>query len=171
MKRIVAILLGMIVLCCCSCTFGFNQADTITIAEKEYKRAFAGELYPRNALLPREGIRILWNEYCPYPEAPYDCYIAYDRKAEPNVYFEKNVSTKRFPIIAKQKIFNYFCPLDNIHDSSKQQVYGIQNIDDAMFHRLIVFVAENAFNPFSFPEKESERKKSVGSKSERLFGG
>ena len=64
-----------------------NRADKTAEEEKEYKKAFIGELYPIDDVVSNEGIKISGNSYYKYFETQYDCYIAYDRNAEPNVYF------------------------------------------------------------------------------------
>ena len=63
MKKICFILSLILILCCCSCTINFNKPDTVTIEEREYKKAFIGELYPIDDVVSSEDINISGNSY------------------------------------------------------------------------------------------------------------
>ena len=88
MKRLVSfILCATLVLCCTSCAYIFPQPDTVTIEGTLYKRAFVSELFPVDDCVSTDSVSIAGNSYFEYPNAQYDCYISYDRNAQPNVYF------------------------------------------------------------------------------------
>ena len=51
-------------------------------------KSFVGELYPLDELVSGGGVKVSGNLYYKYSQSSYDCYIAYDSNAEPNIYFE-----------------------------------------------------------------------------------
>ena len=159
MKKICFILSLILILCCCSCTINFNKPDTVTIEEKEYKKAFIGELYPIEDVVSSEGIKISGNSYYKFFKTQYDCYIAYDRNAEPNVYFSSEQFDEAFSFYNDASNFNFFCLLGNIHDENDQKILEIQEIDPLMFNRLLEYSAKNDYNPFTSFNNEDGIKK------------
>ena len=159
MKKICFILSLILILCCCSCTINFSKPDTVTIEEKEYKKAFIGELYPIEDVVSSEGIKISGNSYYKFFKTQYDCYIAYDRNAEPNVYFSSEQFDEAFSFYNDASNFNFFCLLGNIHDENDQKILEIQEIDSLMFNRLLEYSAKNDYNPFTSFNNEDGIKK------------
>ena len=159
MKKICFILSLILILCCCSCKINFNKPDTVTIEGKEYKKAFIGELYPIEDVVSSEGIKISGNSYYKFFKPQYDCYIAYDRNAEPNVYFSSEQFDEAFSFYNDASNFNFFCLLGNIHDEKDQKILEIQEIDSLMFNSLLEYSAKNDYNPFTSFNNEDGIKK------------
>ena len=159
MKKICFILSLILILCCCSCTINFNKPDTVTIEEREYKKAFIGELYPIDDVVSSEDIKISGNSYYKCFKTQYDCYIAYDRNAEPNVYFSSEQFDEAFSFYNDASNFNFFCLLGNIHDENNQKILEIQEIDSLMFNRLFEYSAKNDYNPSTSFNSEDGLKK------------
>ncbi len=133
-----------------SCGLNLNKPDNVTIQGNAYKRAFIGELYPLDASFPNvEKVRVSGNAYYPYSESPFDCYIAYDRNAEPNVYFKTSQFDDAVSHYSNGDCFNFYCLIGNIHDESEQQIFEISGIDSSMFGQLLEFAKENDYNPFT----------------------
>ena len=151
MKRYILIILTlMMVLCYTACSLAQELPDTVTIAGKEYKRAFVGELYPiSEASMHVDSVKISGTSYYKYPETQFDCYVAYDNNAEPNVYFESEQFNEAVTHYNNGDNFNFFCLVGNIHDENEQQIFGIQEIDFTMFDQLIDFSKSNDYNPFT----------------------
>ena len=157
MKKI-CFILSLILILCCSCTINVNEPDTVTIEEKEYKKAFIGELYPIEDVVSNEGIKISGNSYYKSFKTQYDCYISYDRNAEPNVYFSSEQFDEAFSFYNDASNFNFFCLLGNIHDENDQKILEIQEIDSLMFNSLIEYSAKNDYNPFSSNNEDGLKK-------------
>lgn len=157
-KYILVILPLMLILNFTSC-IKKDLPVNITIEGKEYQRAFIGELYPlytgfRDAD-DKEGIRISGECYYKYQLKDFDCYIAYDDNAEPNVYFGSEQFDEAFSFYKDANNFNFFCLLGNIHDENDQQILDIKEIDSLMFDQLLEFSKDNHYNPFtSFNNEE-----------------
>lgn len=156
MKRCSLIFISLLILfCCVSCRFNPYMPDSVKIEGKEYKRAFIGELYPMDDFAPdSDGVKVFGNSYYKYSKTPYDCYIAYDRNAEPNLYFESEKFDEATSYYKDPSNFNFFCLLGNIHDENEQQIFHIENINSSMFHSLLAFSNENDYNPFTSFNKE-----------------
>ncbi len=161
-KYIFLFLLLTLVLCYSSCTFNFGKPDTATTAiieEKEYKKAFIGELYPGDEFAPNDGVKVSENLYYQYSETPYDCYIAYDRNAEPNVYFEIEKFDEATSYYSDSNNYKFFCLLGNVHDTNQQKILEIQKIDYLMFNQLLEFSSNNNYNLFAAFTDEDGLKK------------
>ena len=156
MKNYIVLFLSLIlVLCFSSCALNLNMPDTVTIEGKEYKKAFVGELYPFDETASNDGVKVSGNLYCKYSQTPYDCYIAYDRDAEPNVYFEVEKFDEAKLYYSDSNNFNFFCLMGNIHDENDQQIIHLENINHATFDSLLEFSKNNDYNPFtSFNNEE-----------------
>ena len=156
-KHFIVFLSVIMVLCFSACGFNRDVPDTVTIEGKEYKKAFVEELYPFSE--PGDGIRILGTRYSRYSKTPYDCYIAYDRNAEPNIFFLKEQFDEAKKFYSDHNNFNFFCLFGNIHDEDEQQIISLENIDGSMFNSLLEFSAENNYNPFTSFNNEENLKK------------
>lgn len=161
MKRCALIFISLIlVLCFSSCAINFDKPDTVTIEKKEYIRAFIGELYPVDASFPNtDGVKVSGNFYYQYSGTPFDCYITYDRNAEPNIYFEKEQFEEAASHYKNADSFKFFCLLGNIHDENDQQIIDLENIDYSMFNSLFEFSKDNDYNPFTSFNNEDGVKK------------
>ena len=152
-KYIVVILSVMLILNFASCTLKKDLPVNITIDGKEYQRAFVGELYPLDTSLPdaddKESIRISGKYYYEYQLTDFNCYIAYDNNAEPNVYFESGRFEAAVSYYQNTENFKFFCLLGNIHDENDQQILEIKDIDSLMLDQLLEFSKDNDYNPFS----------------------
>ena len=158
-KRIFFIPLLILVLCFSSCSLNLDKPDTVTIEGKEYKKAFVGELYPFDEFDSDDGVTVSGNLYCKYSQTAYDCYIAYDRNAEPNVYFSSEQFDEAFSFYNDASNFNFFCLLGNIHDEKDQKILEIQEIDSLMFNSLLEYSAKNDYNTFASFNNEDGIKK------------
>ena len=157
-KYILVILSVMLILSSASCTLKKDLPVNITIEGKEYQRSFIGELYPLDTSFPdaddKEGIRISGEYYYKYELTDFDCYIAYDNNAEPNVYFESGRFEDAVSYYKNAENFKYFCLLGNIHDENEQQILEIKEIDSLMLDQLLEFSKEYHYNPFTSFNKE-----------------
>ena len=159
MKKYILVILSLIlILSFTSCSKKDLPANT-TIEGKEYQKAFVGELYPLDTSFPdaddKEGIRISGVYYYEYQLTDFDCYIAYDNNAEPNVYFESAKFADAVSYYRNAKNFNFFCLFGNIHDENDQQVLEIKEINASMFDQLLEFSKDNDYNPLtSFNSEE-----------------
>ena len=143
-----------------SCAFNPEKPDSVIIEGKEYKRAFIGELYPiGDSKLISSGVKVSGNSYYRCSGTPYDCYIAYDRNAEPNIYFESEKFNEAVSFYDGSNNFNFFCLLGNIHDENDQQIFHLEKIDSSMFNSLLEFSKENDYNPFTSFNNEENLKK------------
>ena len=156
MKKYIMLFLSLIlVLCLSSCTLNLDTPDTVTLDGKEYKKAFVGELYPLDEVVSNDGVRASRKVYYKYSQTPYDCYIVYDRNAEPNVYFEAGKFDEAKLYYGNSNNFNFFCLMGNIHDENDQQINHLENIDHSIFDSLLEFSNDNEYNPFtSFNSEE-----------------
>lgn len=155
MKKLVSfILCATLVLCCTSCAYIFPQPDTVTIEGTLYKRAFVSELFPVDDCVSTDSVSIAGNSYFEYPNAQYDCYISYDRNAQPNVYFPSEQYHEAVSYYTDPNHFTFYCLIGNIHDTNQQEVSVIQNIDAPMFARLLEFSSKNEYNPLTLFNKE-----------------
>ena len=157
-KYILVILSLMLILSFASCTKKIPPL-TITIEGKEYQKAFVGELYPLDTSFPdaddKEGIRISGEYYYKYQLTDFNCYIAYDNNAEPNVYFESGRFEAAVSYYRNAENFKFFCLLGNIHDENDQQILEIKEIDSLMLDQLLDFSKDTDYNPFtSFNDEE-----------------
>ncbi len=154
-KHINFILILVLILCCSSCAANLAKPDIITINGKEYKKAFVGELYPFDESLSDDGVKVSGNFYYKYSETPYDCYIAYDRNAEPNIYFAKEKFDEVVSYYNDPNNFKFSCLIGNIHDENDQQIINLGNLDHSIFNSLLEFSKSNDYNPFtSFNNEE-----------------
>ena len=154
-KRIFFIPLLILVLCFSSCSLNLDKPDTVTIEGKEYKKAFVGELYPFDEFDSDDGVTVSGNLYYKHSQTAYDCYIAYDRNAEPNIYFETEKFDEAWLYYCDSSNFNFFCLMGNIHDENDQQIINLENVDDSTFDSLLEFAKDNDYNPFtSFNNEE-----------------
>lgn len=153
----------MLVLFSTSCELNKALPDTVTIENKEYKKAFLGELYPLDRSFPdgdnEEGIRNSGEYYYKYPLTDFDCYIAYDNNAEPNIYFDSEQFDEAFSFYSDGNNFKFFCLMGNIHDENDQKIYEIQEVNPTMLKSLLEFAAENEYNPFTSFNNEDGLKK------------
>lgn len=159
MKKYILIILSvMLILNSASCTLKKDLPVNITIEGKEYQRSFIGELYPLDTSFPdaddKEGIRISGEYYYKYQLTDFDCYIAYDNNAEPNVYFESGRFEDAVSYYRNAENFKFFCLLGNIHDENDQQILEIKEIDSLMLDQLLEFSKDNDYNPFTSFNKE-----------------
>lgn len=149
-KYIFAILSLILILSSASCTIKKDLPVNITIEGKEYQRAFVGELYPIDEdILNSEGTKRFGTSYLKYSETQFNCYIAYDNNAEPNIYFESHQFEEAVSYYESEDNFNYFCLLGNIHDEKNQQIFEIKDIDSLMLDLLLEFSKNNDYNPFA----------------------
>ena len=150
----------ILVLCFSSCILNLDKPDSVKIEEKEYKRAYIGELYPLDdSALNVERVKVSGNLYYNYSKTPYDCYIAYDRNAQPNIYFQSAQFDEAILHYNDKNCYNFFCLLGNIHDENDQRIIAIENIDYSMFNSLLQFSQDNDYNPFtSFNNEEGLKK-------------
>jgi hypothetical protein len=157
-KYILVILSVMLILNSASCTLKKDLPVNITIEGKEYQRSFIGELYPLDTGFPdaddKEGIRISGEYYYKYQLTDFDCYIAYDNNAEPNVYFESGRFEDAVSYYKNAENFKFFCLLGNIHDENHQQILEIKEIDSLMLDQLLEFSKGNDYNQFTSFNKE-----------------
>lgn len=164
MKKCVLLLMSVIlVLCFTSCAWQ-KLPDTVTIEEKEYKRAFIGELYPLFSYswddAPyTQGVLFAQKSYYPYPQAAFDCYIANNTSGKSNVYFESTAFDKAVSYYKNPDNFHFYCMIGNMHDEDQRETFEIQDIDAAMFDRLIAYCAENAYNPLTSYNNENDLRK------------
>lgn len=160
MKKYILLFLSLIlVLCFSSCALTLDKHDTVTIEGKEYKKAFVSELYPFDEFVPNDGVKVSGNLYYKYSQTPYDCYIAYDRNAEPNVYFEKEKFDEAKLYYSNSNNFKFFCLIGNIYDENDQQIINLENINYSMFNSLLEFSKDNDHNPFTSSNSEEGLKK------------
>ena len=97
--------------------------------------------------------------YYKYQLTDFDCYIAYDNDAEPNVYFESNQFGEAVSYYNNEENFDFYCLLGNIHDESEQQIIEIEDIDSLIFNQLLEFSKNNDYNPFtSFNDEDGLKK-------------
>ena len=148
-KHIFYILLLILVLCFSSCSLNLDKPDTVTIEGKEYKKAFVGELYPFDEFDSDDGVTVSENVYYKHSQTPYDCYISYDRNAEPNVYFAKDDFDEAKLYYSDSNNFEFFCLFGNIHDQNGQQIINLKNIDCEMFNSLLEFSKNTDYNPLT----------------------
>ncbi len=154
-KHIFFVLSLILVLCFSSCALNLDKPDIVTIQGKEYKKAFVGELYPFDEFVFNDSVKVSGELYYKYSQTPYDCYIAYDRNAEPNVYFAKDKFDEVMLYYSDSNNFKFFCLTGNIHDENDQQVFNLEDINYEMFHSLLEFSKVNDYNPFtSFNNEE-----------------
>lgn len=161
MKRVICIGLSFIFLfCIVSCSIQKVLPDSIMIEEKEFKRAFAAELYPiDDSFLGAEDINISGVSYYKYQLSQQDCYIAYDSNAEPNLYFSSEEYEAALSYYGNANNYNFFCLIGNIHDDNQSRIYSISSIDSVMFDRLVDFAKTEDYNPFaSFNDEEELRR-------------
>lgn len=159
MKKYIAIILSvMLILNTAACTLKKDLPDTVTIDGKEYQRAFVGELYPLDTGLPdaehKESIRISGKSYYEYQLTDFDCYIAYDSHAEPNVYFESGRFEDAVSYYRNADSFKFFCLLGNIHDENEQQVLEIKEMDSLLLDQLLEFSKDNDYDPLTSNNNE-----------------
>lgn len=157
-KYILVILSVMLISNFASCAFEKDLLLNITIEGKEYQKAFVGELYPLDTDFPgadEEGIHISGERYYKYQLTAFDCYIAYDNNAEPNVYFESGRFEDAVSYYRNAENFKSFCLLGNIHDENDQQILEVKEIDSLMLDQLLEFSKDNDYDPFtSFNNEE-----------------
>ena len=103
-----------------------------------------------------DGKRVLGNVYNHYPKSPFDCYITYDRHAEPNVYFSADVFDRAMSYYGKAESFDFFCLLGNIHDEDEQEIYSLLEIDPLMIDQLVAYSAKNCYDPFTSLDNEED---------------
>ena len=159
MKKYILVILSVIlILNSASCTLKKDLPVNIIIEGKEYQRSFIGELYPLDTGFPdaddKEGIRISGEYYYKYQLTDFDCYIAYDNNAEPNVYFESGRFEDAVSYYRNAENFKFFCLLGNIHDENDQQILEIKEIESLMLDQLLEFSKDNDYNPFTSFNKE-----------------
>lgn len=161
MKKYIILILSLIlILCSVSCTAKKDLPDTVTIEDEEYRKTFIGRLYPTDASFPDaddgEGTRLYGEYYYKYLLTDFDCYIAHDKNAEPNVYFSSEQVDEAFSFYNDANNFNFFCLIGNIHDENEQQIYEIHEINSLMFDSLLEFAEKNDYDPLtSFNNEEN----------------
>ncbi len=151
MKRCILIILSLIlVLYLTSCSFKKDIPETVTIDDKEYKRAFTGDLYPiDDGFMGADGVKKFGHSYRTYSETQFDCYIAYDDDAEPQVYFEKQQFDEAVSYYNNAESFNFYCLTGNIHDTNDHKIFEIHEIDSSMFNQLLEFSEKYEYNPLA----------------------
>lgn len=142
----------LILLFCPSCSSLGGMPRTVTLAGEEYRLAFTGELYPLvdegdSAVAAEQGGR----SYSPYAAAAYDCYIAYDRHAEPCIYFAADQYDEAVAHYTDGDSFVCYLLRGNHHDGAKGM--ELEGVDPAMLDALLSFAAAEDYDPFS-PTKD-----------------
>lgn len=144
-------------LCLTSCKSTKNvKNNVVTIKGEEYKLAFVDELYPMyEELVSNKEIWALGKKCYEYIKPQFGCYIAYDLKAEPNIYFKSEQFDEALEFYSNGDNYNFFCLRGNIFDEERQQIFELHDIDLKMFDELISFASEKEYNPLtSFDNKD-----------------
>ena len=159
MKKFILTVLALILVFCTSCTALFALPDSVTIGNTEYRRAFVGTLYPTDhsflSPVTAQSDAVMQETYYHYPPTVFDCRIAYDTDAEPNVYFANEQFDEAVSFYTDSENFRFFCMIGNIHSETDHQIFEIQDMNALMLERLAEYAAANDYSPFA-PESKRE---------------
>ena len=88
-----------------------NLPDTVQIENLDYKRAFTATLFPIDDI-DNDGIKkplgTLGPSFYRYQSTRFDCYIAYDLYAQPNLYFASEQYDEAVSYYQSGDNFDYF---------------------------------------------------------------
>jgi hypothetical protein len=152
MKKVYHIILIFFIfsIMCSSCSVRKELPESVTIEKHTYRRAFVAELYPLDdpSSTP-DYVRVSGVSYYRCANDTFDCYVAYDNNAEPNVYFAESVFDEAVQYYKKSDNYLHYCVFGNIHDETESETNQISEIDGNMFDALLDFAQEHQYNPLT----------------------
>lgn len=149
MKKLACVFFSLILaFCLSSCNLArFNLPDTIVINGKEYTRVFVSKLNPTCDYSGAADIKVSGVSLHENNGGKFDCYIAFDSKAEPNAYFPTEEYENVLSYYNNGDNYKYFCK--KWPSPEYERTYTIEKIDYEMFEKLIEFSDTNSYDPFS----------------------
>lgn len=154
MKKLTCLFLSLLLaFCLSSCNLArFNLPDTIVINGQEYTRIFISKLNPTRDTSGEADIKVSSISFYENSSGQFNCYIAFDGKAKPNVYFLTEKYEEVLSYYNNGDNYKYFCT--KWPSPEYDRTYTIEEIDYELFEQLSDFAEANSYDPFSISNNE-----------------